>query len=71
MSDDFQVKWDAWFGHVEIITTERREGNKLILGGYSIHYDRHGKEVRRTPDTPNIIVTLPDEMYQRPWWKFW
>lgn len=58
---------EDFLGYVEIVTTERREGNKLILGGYAIHYDRNGKEIRRTPDTANIIATLP----RRRWWEFW
>ena len=48
---------DCLFGHVEIVSTSRREGNKEILGGYAIRYDRNGVEVSRTEDTPNLIVT--------------
>lgn len=76
MSDSAQTeptfRMEILFGHIEIVTTERREGNKLILGGYAIHYDRDGKETHRTEDTPNIICTLPDDMCERrPWWRFW
>lgn len=38
------------YGHVEIVTTERREGYDLVAGGYSIIRDRDGKEVSRTRD---------------------
>lgn len=42
-----------FFGHVEIVSTEWREGDDLVLGGYSIERDRHGREVSRTKNVEN------------------
>ena len=52
---------ETFFGHVQIVATHRWEGNTLIVGGYSITYDQHGKEVSRTPDTENARLVCPDE----------
>lgn len=57
---DFPMRLDVLFGHVEIITTRRWDGDVLILGGYSIHYDGQGKEVRRTPDEETVRCYLPE-----------
>jgi hypothetical protein len=66
------VSLNALFGHVEIVTTERREGSKLLLGGYAIYYGADGKETGRTQNSVNIVVELPDDMYpRRRWWEFW
>lgn len=55
------------FGHVQLVQTERWEGNKLILGGYCIHYDANGNEVSRTKDEPNIVATFPEP--ERGWFQ--
>lgn len=46
------------YGHCRIVETMRMQDGKLLLGGYAIHYDEDGREVRRTPDQINIVVTL-------------
>lgn len=44
---------------MRLVTTERWDGKRLILGGYSISYDRQGNEIRRTKDEPNVVVIFP------------
>lgn len=72
MSDDTLINLDLCFGSVEIITTERREGNALVLGGYSITRDRHGREVSRTEDRETCRMTNYFEIYgpqPKTWWQ--
>lgn len=49
------VKLTVLYGHIKIVETRRWVGGRLFLGGYAIHYDEHGKETHRTPDTVNVI----------------
>ncbi len=65
------VKFDIFFGHVEIVTTQRWEGRTLILGGYAIHYDKDGNETHRTPNTENCRCTFPEPETRRRWWELW
>jgi hypothetical protein len=53
---DGLVRIDALFGHVEIVTTRRWDGEKLILGGFSRHYDRNGALERETEPIDNIAM---------------
>lgn len=46
------------FGRIAVVTTQHRDGNEIVFGGYAIHYDEAGREILRTEDTPNIVVTL-------------
>jgi hypothetical protein len=64
-TSDVLFNIDILFGHIEIVTTQRWEGDKLLLGGYAIHYDRDGKEIRRTPDTVNLVVSNIDAEMRR------
>ena len=68
--DEPKFRVDILYGTVEIVATQRWEGNTLILGGYSIHRDLHGREVSRTADTENVRCTDPTER-ARKWWEFW
>ena len=47
---------ETFYGYWQIITTERFEDNKIILGGYSVHYDLNHKETHRTKNTDNVIL---------------
>ena len=65
------IRLEYLFGHIEIVTTSKWEGPyRQILGGYSITYDQHGKEVSRTQDTPNVVLEWPQPDPRR-WWEFW
>lgn len=52
------IRCTPFFGHIEIVPTQRTEGNKIIFGGYSIHYDMQGRETHRTPDIPTSVMTI-------------
>lgn len=54
--DDLRVKCEMLFGHVTIHTTRRVEGDKLILGGFSRHYDWNGQLVRETEPEDYVVV---------------
>lgn len=43
-----QMKADLIFGSVRLVQTRKVEGSKIYMGGYAIHLDRDGKEIRRT-----------------------
>lgn len=57
LGEDIPFRVDMVFGSVRIVQTQRQEGNKLIMGGYAIHYDRHGRETRRTPNEDACVLT--------------
>lgn len=45
---DILINLDVMFGSIQLVSTERREGMDLVIGGYSITRDRNGAEVSRT-----------------------
>ena len=49
---------DIVTGYVRIIPVRQaRPDGSLALGGYSIIYDRDGKEMSRTQTTWNVVLT--------------
>lgn len=58
--EELSIKFDMFLGHIEIVNTKRWEGDTLILGGYSIHYDRNGVETHRTKDRPNCWLDFSE-----------
>lgn len=52
---------DILYGSVQIVSTYKVEGDRVFLGGYSIHRDQYGAEVSRTPNEWNLTMTnVPD-----------
>ena len=47
-------------GQRRLVTTHKRVGNKVYLGGYSIDYDRNGIEVSRTENRWNCVMDCGD-----------
>ena len=50
---DEKFKVNIIFGHVEIKQFHKFENGRLVSYGYSINYDRHGKEISRTKPIPS------------------
>ncbi len=44
------------FGSMELVQTQKVEGTKLYMGGYAIHRDRTGREIRRTENQWNCSL---------------
>ena len=67
MSDEANI--ELLFGSIRIVTCQKAlEDGSLLMGGYAIHYDRNGRETRRTEPTWNCRLTnvrecLPDYFY--------
>ena len=57
------------FGHCEIKTFYQLEGARLVSYGYSIDYDREGKEVSRTKPSPLGSIYFSPPKKHEPWWK--
>ena len=53
---DGGVLVDIFYGHVEIQTRMRREGDRLIGEGRSLHFDRDKQLVRTTEWEPSGVV---------------
>lgn len=47
MSDDIKVT--VKYGHVVIVPAYKWDGDQLLMGGYSCHYDRDGRLEKVTP----------------------
>lgn len=68
MTDD-NIKVELIFGSARIVTVQKAmPDGSLLLGGYSIVYDRDGKEIRRTEPTwigrlTNVRKCLPEKWY--------
>lgn len=45
-----------FFGSLKLVSTERREGMDLVLGGYSIELDRYGRETSRTENVDHVRI---------------
>lgn len=67
MTDDTFIKMDLIFGHVEIVTTEWRDGNDLAMGGYSITFDCSGEETSRTRNEENCRLVGYYEVIKPSW----
>ena len=44
------------YGHCKIAETFSSDGKHLLLGGYSITYDKDGNEVSRTENQWNVRI---------------
>lgn len=56
-SDDSEmIKIDVIYGSIQLVQTSEVRGSKIYMGGYAIHRDRYGKEVRRTPNQWNGVM---------------
>jgi hypothetical protein len=51
--ETWHVDPDILYGSIEIVRTEWRDGEDLVLGGYSIHRGRYGQETKRTANREN------------------
>ena len=49
-------KLDMIFGHMELKQIDKFENGRLVSYGYSIKYDRNGKEVSRTE--PFFLISI-------------
>ena len=54
--DGNNVRLDVFFGHVKLDSRMRREGDRLIGEGRSMHYDMHGKLVKDSGWQPTGCV---------------
>lgn len=43
-----------FMGHIRLVSTQRRDDDALVLGGYAIYYDSTGLATGRTPDTDTV-----------------
>ena len=66
MSD---VRLSIIFGHIELESRMRREGNRLIGEGRARHYDLDGRLTKDTGWEPTGAVLIEPE--PRRWWEFW
>ena len=57
------------FGHCEVKQFYRLEGERLVSYGYSINYDREGKEVSRTKPFSAGYLYFSKPIKPEPWWK--
>jgi len=63
------INLDILYGHIEIRTEQWREGDDLVMGGYSITYGRNGQETSRTKCEENCRLTdwyAPESWAPRP-----
>lgn len=51
------INIDDVMGWVQLMRVEKVEDGRLWLGGYSIRYDREGKEVSRSPVQWNCTIS--------------
>lgn len=51
---DFVV--EMVLGELELVPTREIRGSRIYMGGYAIHRDRHGNEIKRTPNQWNGYV---------------
>lgn len=69
------VKIDILYGHVEIQTKMRREGNIIHGEGRSLTYDRDGNLTKTSEWVPSgVKMEVWDEWPEQPkrvWWEFW
>ena len=59
--DEGLVTLAPWFGSVHMQTRFRREGNRFIGEGRSLHYDLHGKLERDTGWCPTGVEMIADD----------
>ena len=57
------------FGYGEIKQFFRVEDGRLVFYGYSINYDRDGKEVSRTEPSRVSSLYVDEPVKPVPWWK--
>lgn len=60
MDDNLMVNLDVLLGSIKIVQVAEQRGTDIWMGGYSIHYDRHGKETHRTETKWNCRVECYD-----------
>ena len=65
------IRFDVIFGHVQLETRVRPEGNRLIGEGRSRHYDGNGHLTKDTGWQPTGCVAYWPEPEPRRWWEFW
>ena len=57
------------YGHCEIKQFCRFEDDRLVFYGYSINYDRDGREVSRTKPSSTGCLYFDQPIKPVPWWK--
>lgn len=71
-ADDVKFIGKLFFGHINMESRMRPEGNRWIGEGRSWHYDGDGKLTKDTGWQPTGIVLIwPEEQECKPWWRFW
>jgi hypothetical protein len=55
-----EIRACPWMGSVELVTTTKREGTRLFMGGYAIHRNYYGEETHRTETTWNGVMECHD-----------
>lgn len=70
--DDAVVILKPFYGHIEMATRMRPEGNRWIGEGRSWHYDGDGILTKDTGWQPTgAVLIYPEPEECKPWWQFW
>ena len=68
------TKIEILFGHIQIESRLRRDGERLIGESRALHYDRDGLQTKETDWQPTGAVATVGwwpEHAPRRWWEFW
>ncbi len=67
LDDNHLIKCEMIFGHIVCESRQRREGNKLIGEGRSLHYDGDGKLTKDTGWQPTGVNLILGDVYEIEW----
>jgi hypothetical protein len=58
--DELTFRLEDMLGHCKLVSVQKRIGDKIYLGGYTIYYDQYGVERNRSEVRWNVTVDCGD-----------